>query len=104
MLRLTFHLLHHLCCASFELKICPHSLQQQGAWEQAEGLQEQLLKNEDRFLETLASQLATYALGRELGFSDRKMVRDFASHTRQRGYTLEALLEAIVSSSAFTTK
>ena len=69
-----------------------------------EGLQEQLLKNEERFLETLASQLATYALGRELGFSDRKMVRDFAAHTRQRGYTLEALLEAIVSSSAFTTK
>ena len=69
-----------------------------------EGLQEQLLKNEDRFLETLASQLATYALGRELGFSDRKMVRDFAAHTKQRGYTLEALLEAIVSSSAFTTK
>jgi hypothetical protein len=33
-----------------------------------EGLQEQLLKKEDLFLNALATQLTTYALGRELGF------------------------------------
>ncbi len=69
-----------------------------------EGLQEQLLKNEERFLETLAAQLATYALGRELGFSDRRMIRGFAAQLKQRGYTLDALLESIVTSAAFTTK
>jgi hypothetical protein len=68
------------------------------------GLQEQLLKQEDLFLMTLVSQLTTYALGRELGFSDRAMLRQFVAKMKSKQYTLEALLEAIVTSDAFLSK
>ena len=68
------------------------------------GLQEQLLKKEDLFLNALASQLATYALGRELGFSDRAAVRGFVSQMQQDKNCLRALIIAIVTSESFTTK
>jgi len=69
-----------------------------------EGLQEQLLKQEDLFLTALASQLTTYALGRELGFSDRVMIREFVAAMKKEGYTLESLLSSIITSNAFVTK
>ncbi len=69
-----------------------------------EGLQEQLLKQEDLFLTALASQLTTYALGRELGFSDRVMIREFVAAMKKQGYTLESLLSSIITSNAFVTK
>ena len=69
-----------------------------------EGLQAQLLKKEDLFLTSLANQLTTYALGRELGFSDRPAVRGFVEQMKREKYTLKALIAAIVSSEAFTTK
>lgn len=68
------------------------------------GLQEQLLKSEDLFLTALASQLTTYALGRELGFSDQPALRSFVTRMKTEGYTLRSLIEAIVSSELFTTK
>ena len=69
-----------------------------------EGLQAQLLKKEDLFLTSLANQLTTYALGRELGFSDRPAVRGFVDQMKREKYTLKGLIAAIVSSDAFTTK
>ncbi len=69
-----------------------------------EGLQSELLKNEDLFLSGLASKLMTYALGRELGFSDRDDVRDFVATMKQNQYTLRSLIVAIVQSEAFYTK
>ncbi len=69
-----------------------------------EGLQAQLLKKEDLFLTSLANQLTTYALGRELGFSDRPAVRGFVEQMKREKYTLKGLIAAIVSSEAFTTK
>lgn len=69
-----------------------------------EGLQSQLLKKEDLFLTGLASQMTTYAIGRELGFSDRAAVREFVATMKQYQYTLRSLIAAIVTSEAFNTK
>ena len=69
-----------------------------------EGLQEQLLNKEDLFLTSLASQLTTYALGRELGFSDRSAIRSFVEQMKEGKYTISSLIAAIVTSKSFTTK
>ena len=68
------------------------------------GLQDQLLKKEDLFLNSLASQLTTYALGRELGFSDKPALRNFIQQMKGEKYTVRSLIHAIVSSESFTTK
>ena len=69
-----------------------------------EGLQEQLLKKEDLFLNALASQLYTYGLGRELGFSDRATLRASVAAMKHNKYMLRTLLLTIVQSDLFTTK
>ena len=68
------------------------------------GLQEQLLKKDDLFLNSLASQLTTYALGRELGFSDRAAIRSFVGEMRKNGNSIRSLIAAIATSDTFTTK
>jgi len=68
------------------------------------GLQEQLLGKEDLFLNSLSSQLHTYALGRELGFSDRPAVKSSIARMKENGRSLGSLIEFIVTSPAFTTK
>ena len=73
-------------------------------FKEVEGLQEQLLKQEELFLNGLSTQLHTYALGRQLGFSDRPMVRAAAQAMKKNGYTLRALVQAIAASEAFSTK
>lgn len=69
-----------------------------------QGLQEQLLKMDQPFLESLASHLTTYALGRELGFADRPAIRGFVKDMRAEKNTLRSLIKSIVTSQAFTTK
>lgn len=69
-----------------------------------EGLQSQLLMNEELFLTSLASRMMTYALGRELGFSDRAAVRSLVETMKQNQYTLRSLIVAIVTSEQFNTK
>lgn len=69
-----------------------------------QGLQAQLLKKEDLFLNALAHQLTTYALGRELGFADQASVRDSVAAMKRQKYTLRSLLQSIVTSPAFQTK
>lgn len=68
------------------------------------GLQEQLMKSEDLFLSALANRLTTYALGRELGFSDQPVLRGFVQEMKGNGYTMRSLIEAITVSELFTTK
>ncbi|MCA9136945.1 MAG: DUF1592 domain-containing protein [Planctomycetales bacterium] len=68
------------------------------------GLQDQLIKNEDLFFNSLASQLATYALGRELGFSDRPLVHTVVEDLKANQYTLRSMIHAIVKSEQFNTK
>lgn len=69
-----------------------------------EGLQAQLLKQEDLFFNGLASKLFTYALGRELGFSDRPRVAAAVDEMKRKRYTLRSLVQAIVASEPFSTK
>jgi hypothetical protein len=65
------------------------------------GLRKLLMSRPEEFLATLAGKLLTYALGRDLEYSDlpavRKIVRDAAS----RDYRWSALLSAIVDSTPF---
>ena len=69
-----------------------------------EGLQAALLKNEDLFLNALASRVFTYALGRELGIADQPATKAAATYMKQQKYTLRALITAVVASPAFRTK
>ncbi|MHA3774139.1 DUF1592 domain-containing protein [Verrucomicrobiota bacterium sgz303538] len=69
-----------------------------------EGLQTQLLKQEELFFNGLATKLFTYALGRELGFSDRPRVAAAVDEMKRKRYTLRSLLQAIVASEPFSTK
>ena len=69
-----------------------------------EGLQSALLKQENLFLTALANQLATYALGRELGFSDRPTIRAAVETMKRNQTTLRSLLLTIATSELFTTK
>lgn len=68
------------------------------------GLQEELLKKEDLFLNALSNRLYTYALGRELGLADAPEVKASAAHMKKQGYTLRSLIRFIVGSQAFRTK
>ena len=69
-----------------------------------EGLQAQLLKQQDAFLTSLSNQLHTYALGRELGFSDRPAIQESVKAMKAQGHTLRSLIVHIVTSPTFTTK
>ncbi len=69
-----------------------------------QGLQEELLKRDAQFLNSLASQLTTYALGRELGFSDRPAVRRFVKDMQGEKNMIRTLIKSIATSEAFTTK
>ena len=68
------------------------------------GLQEQLLKKDDLFLNSLASHLTTYAIGRELGISDRPAIREFVEAMRRENNSIRSLIKAIATSETFTTK
>ncbi len=69
-----------------------------------EGLQNQLLRQEDAFLNHLATQIATYAVGRELGFSDQPQVRDAVTAMKRQKYSLRALIVNLVNSRIFQWK
>jgi len=68
------------------------------------GLQDALLKKHDHFLNSLASQLTTYAIGRELGFSDKAMIRGFVESMGNNKNTIRSLIQSITTSEAFTSK
>ena len=69
-----------------------------------EGLQDQLLKKQNSFFNTLASQLATYAMGRQLGFSDHTMLVNAVSNMKQHGNTLRSLIGSIITSPQFRSR
>ena len=68
------------------------------------GLQNQLLKNEDLFLRCLAAKLSTYALGREMGYSDKAYLDSAVAHLKTHQYTLRSLIHFIATSEPFLTK
>jgi hypothetical protein len=68
------------------------------------GLQSQLLKKEDLFLRCLAGKMFTYALGREMGYSDKALLDAAISHMKENNRTLRSLIHFIVTSGPFITK
>jgi Protein of unknown function (DUF1592)/Protein of unknown function (DUF1588)/Protein of unknown function (DUF1587)/Protein of unknown function (DUF1595)/Protein of unknown function (DUF1585)/Planctomycete cytochrome C len=69
-----------------------------------EGLQTAMLKQEDLFLNVLATKLLTYACGRELGLADQPTVKASVAEMKSHGYTLRSLLKSIVVSDAFSQR
>ncbi len=64
-------------------------------------LQDALVLREDLFLKNLATKVLTYAIGREPGLSDQRMIADAATHMKQNGRTLRSLIQFIVASPQF---
>lgn len=62
-----------------------------------------LVRNESRFARCLAEKLMTFALGRELGFSDREAADAVLKQHAAAGGGLKSLVHAIVASPAFVT-
>lgn len=69
-----------------------------------EGLQAQLLKQDDQFFNGLATKMYSYALGRELGFSDRAQVAASVAELKRNKYTLRSLVQSIAASEPFSSK
>lgn len=69
-----------------------------------EGLQKAMLAKEDLFLTCLATKLATYALGREVGLADQPLVKGAVAAMKAEKYTLRSLVRYVVLSEAFESK
>ena len=67
-------------------------------------LQDELLKQEDKFLRCLAEKVATYALGRGMEYSDRQWLDSLATNMQSGDKTLRGLIQDIVASEQFKTK
>ena len=63
-----------------------------------------LLADKDQFAKCLTEKILTYALGRELGFSDRSTVDAVAAATIEEGYGLRTLIHQVIASRAFKEK
>ncbi len=68
------------------------------------GLQQALVEREDQFYFCLASKLLTYALGRELSLVDHPTVNQLVQAMKTDDASLQSLIQAIVSTSAFQSK
>lgn len=69
-----------------------------------EGLQRELLKRQDQFLNCLAEKLYTYALGRQLGYSDQAFIQAAVETMQTNDHTLRCLIHHIVQSDLFRKK
>ena len=72
------------------------------AFEGPNELKSVLLRQEDRFLGCLTEKMFTYALGRGVEFSDRKVLAELRPALKKDG--LRGLIKAIVTSEPFRTK
>ena len=62
---------------------------------------ELLLARKDRFTETLAAKLLSYATGRELTFRDDAEIKRIAADCAKQGYGLQDLITGVVNSRIF---
>lgn len=70
-----------------------------------DGLKRYLLSNrQDQFSRAMVHKLATFALGRPLGFGDRSSIDQITADLRKHGDGLETLVTLIVSSEMFLSK
>jgi hypothetical protein len=60
-----------------------------------------LLSRSESFVTALAERLMTYALGRELEYYDKPVVRSVVRAAAAEDNTLDALVQAIVASDSF---
>jgi hypothetical protein len=58
-------------------------------------------KREDLVVQNLTHQLATFALGRTLGFADRQPLKTIATKTREKKSGMKSLVLDLVSSPVF---
>ena len=63
-----------------------------------------LLEHKDNFAKSLIESLLEYALGREVGFADAKLVDELLEKTRTNGYRLGDLIADIVAAPEFRQK
>ena len=63
-----------------------------------------LTKKRDRFAETLVSKVLSYAIWRNLEFSDRPAVQELSQSFRKNDYRIRSLITEIVLSESFRTK
>ena len=56
------------------------------------------------FAECLSEKLLTYATGREMGYSDRKLIAQIVSENEGKGGGFRDLLLALIDSESFRTK
>ena len=73
------------------------------AFEDVRGLRTVLVARKDQFIHCLTEKLLTYAMGRELSFSDRPQVEAIIKELGRRGGGLQDLVEIIVTSETFRT-
>ena len=69
-----------------------------------EDLRRALLKHETALIRTFTENLATYALGRRLGYTDMPMVRAVVRRAAAADYRLSAFVREIVKTPAFRMK
>ena len=69
------------------------------------GLKEYLLENRsDQFLRAMTEKMASFALGRQLGFGDRSSVTGITEQVRESGDGLKTLVFCLVTSELFQSK
>jgi len=73
------------------------------AFKDVRGLKEILLGRKDQFDRCLTEKLMTYALGRELSFSDRPQIDYIIDELKRRGGGLQDLVEIVITSEPFFT-
>ncbi|WP_145212739.1 DUF1592 domain-containing protein [Planctomycetes bacterium TBK1r] len=60
-----------------------------------------LAANPDQLARNLAGKVMTYALGRKIGFADRRSVEDIVGQARRQNYGFRSLIHAIVQHPTF---
>jgi hypothetical protein len=63
-----------------------------------------LLAEEEQIARNLARQLAVYATGAPIRFSDRKAIEDILAKTRSSHYGVRSILDAVIQSEMFLNK
>ena len=74
------------------------------AFDDADSLQQALLKRPELFVTTLTEKLLTYALGRGVEYYDAPAVRKIVRGGREDDYTFSSLIQRIAQSPPFTMK
>lgn len=70
-----------------------------------QGLKEHLIQNrKEQFVRATVEKMASFALGRQLGFGDRAGITDVTQRVRESGNGIRTMLKCLVTSELFQTK